>query len=157
MASRLNVPSTRSVPNILCVTAGQLCSGRNFPWSWSADISPFPLLTGWCDRPNRVHVLSLCLIPLMYHGCVAPLSPLPSVQGPSAAIWREVNERRDLKVWRRKRRGGCEGACQVWESWFVLSGALPMCTGFWVGRAEWRAFSLIQCVFYLRRLLADLV
>lgn len=163
MASQLYVPCTRSVPNIFSVTAGRLCWSRSSPWSWSADFSPCPLLTDPCDRPKRVHVFSSCLILNVYHGCVAPLSPLPSVQGPSAAIWQEVNERfihlneRDLKVWNRKRRGGCEGTCQVCESCFVFWGALPVCAGFWVGRAQWRAFSLIQCVFYLRRLLADLV
>lgn len=157
VASQLDVPSTRSVPSILCATAGHLCWSRNSPWSWSADFSPCPFLTDSCDKPKRVHMFSLCLTLNTYHGSVAPLSPLPSVQGPSAAVWQEVNERRDLKAWSRKRRGGCEGTSQVWESCFVFWDALPMCTGFLVGRAQWRAFSLIQCVFYLRRLLADLV
>lgn len=157
VTSQLYVPSTRSLPSTLCVTAEHLCWSRNSRWNWSADFSPCPLLTDLCYRPKRIHVFSLSLILNTYHGSVAPLSPLPSVQGPSAAVWQEVNERRDLKVWSKKRRGGCEGTSQVWESCFVFWGALPMCAGFLVGRAQWRAFSLIQCVFYLCRLLADLV
>lgn len=142
VASQSCVPSTRST--------GHLCWRRNSPWSWSADFSPYPLLTDSCDKPKRVHMFSLCLILNIYHGSVAPLSALPFVQLPSAAVWEEVDGRRDLKVRSRKGTGGCEGASQVWESCLVFWGALPMCTGFLVGRAQWRAFSLIQCVLSLQ-------
>ena len=104
VASQVCVPSSRAVPSVLCVTAGHLCWSRNSPWTGSADCPPCPLLIDSWDRPKRVHMFSLRLIPSTYQGSVAPLSPLLYVQGPSATAWQEANGRKDLKVWRRRTR-----------------------------------------------------
>ena len=104
VASPLYVPSTRAVPSVLCVTTGHLCWSRTSLCTWSADCPPCPLHIGSWDRPERVHVFLLCLNPNTYQDSVAHLSPLPSVQRPSAAAWQEANERKDFKGLKEKTR-----------------------------------------------------
>lgn len=113
-----------------------------------------PLIIDLWKRSKKICMFSLCLISSTYQGIVDPIS---SAHCAGTFYCNLTISERKKGLQEGKNGGGWEGTSWVQESCLVLWGALPVCAGFPVGRAQWRAFSLIQCAFYLRRLLADLV